>query len=139
MSINAYHSDNGYLEILSDDLEFVCESGANGIWFRDEELAFDRAMEQVICTFPSYDIPDVYTSDEWQERFPHVPIEDSPWITKCWLIGKAADGNWMAEWNADAVDEIPADWNTQIGPTQHGWNDEPKKNEEEINGESGIG
>ena len=95
------------------------EAGLQG-WYHIEDLVFGEDTEYVVCSYPSYN-RDVF--ENLDSIFPDVDIETDENSTRLWLIGRCPDGRWLVQINVDTVAYVHESAFTDIGPTEHDWND----------------
>lgn len=119
--------------VTEEQGDWVCvqlgstERGMKG-WFHRKDLAFDNAVNEVVCSFPAYEDGPI-----GEELFPQLS-QDELWLLELdyryWLVGQTSEGNWLVMANQDAIVTAPAEAFTDIGPTEHYWDEEDEEDDE---------
>ena len=103
------------LQIGSDDL------GLKG-WFHSEDLAFGAGMEEIICSFPSYEFLE-FPDETAFEKMIEDKLGTSFYCCDAWLIAKKSDGDWLMLINQQMVCTPPANQMGETWPTEHAWDE----------------
>lgn len=93
-------------------------------WFRAEDMAFGAEVNEVVCSFPSYDDEAWWDMEDMSAILPEHGAELDPWTTELWLIARLPDGGWLALVNGEMVCEAAAEAIGEVGPTYHAWDEE---------------
>ena len=85
-------------------LQIGSEDAGLSLWFRMEDLAFGAQVNEVTCTFPSYEMPEDMAED-WYEM---------------WLIAEVP-GGWLAQVDVETVRFVSAEEIDRIGRPCNDW------------------
>lgn len=86
-------------------------------WFHRDELAFGKEIENVICSFPSYNSEES-KKEHLINALPGLSVPLDEYDNAVWLIGQAPDGRWLVEVNEQQVLFAQQDAFTDIGSTE---------------------
>lgn len=85
-------------------LQIGSEDAGLAVWFRADDLAYGAEVNEVDCTFPTYEMPEDMAED-WYEM---------------WLIAEVP-GGWLAQVDMDTVRFVSAEEIVRIGPPCDDW------------------
>lgn len=114
------------------EMQLGSSRGRVNVWVRAEDLAYGIEMEDIICTFPSYD---EFLGEEDAlyalKALDGSIIMTDGYVGDIWLVGKLPDGRWLVLLYGEGdsiVCTASEDAFTQIRPTEHWcekyWDDE---------------
>lgn len=93
-------------------------------WFHREDMAFGAEVNEVACSFPSYDDSAWWDMENLSAVLPEHGAELDPWYTRLWLIAELPDGDWLVQVNGEMVCTATAEAIGVVGPTGYGWDEE---------------